>query len=127
MEATVKTDEIIERPYTLRKLKDGDLIPLLGLFRKLGLKDFKETITKAVNGGTVEEIGIDALLNVADVVIANLEGSAGEAIYQFYADLSGIAVEDIREMEFGTMPLMIYDSYADMKNTSFFKVLAKLL
>lgn len=121
------TEEIIERPYELRKLKDGDLIPLLGLFRKLGLKDFKDTIVKAANGGNVQEIGIEALLNIGDVVIANLETDAGDAIYDFYSSMSGIPVEEIKDMEFGTLPMMIYDSFSEVKNSSFFRVLAKLL
>lgn len=128
METTeIKTEEIVERPYTLRKLKDGDLIPLLGLFRKLGLKEFKGIITAAANGGTIQEIGVGALLNIGDVVIANLEGTAGEAVYAFYSSLSGIPVEEMKEMEFGTLPMMIYDSFSEVKNASFFKVLAKLL
>lgn len=128
METTeIKTEEIMEKPYTLRKLKDGDLFPLLGLFRKLGLKEFKDTITAAANGGNVQEIGISALLNVGDVVISHLEGEAGEAVYTFYSSLSGIPVEEMKEMEFGTLPMMIYDSFNEVKNTSFFKVLAKLL
>lgn len=119
--------EFIERPYTLRKLKDGDLIPLLGLFRKLGLKEFKDVVGKVANGGSVEEIGLNAIMNIGDVIIENLEGNAGEAIYDFWSGLSGIPVEEIKEMEFGTLPLMIYDSFSEVKNASFFKVLAKLL
>lgn len=119
--------EIIERPYTLRKLKDGDLIPLLGLFRKLGLKEFKDVVGKVANGGSVEEIGLNAIMNIGDVIIENLEGNAGEAIYDFWSGLSGIPVDEIKEMEFGTLPLMIYDSFSEVKNASFFKVLAKLL
>ena len=120
-------NEIIERPYTLRTLKDGDLIPLLGLFRKLGLKEFKDVVSKVANGGSVEEIGLNAIMNIGDVIIENLEGGAGEAIYDFWSGLSGIPVEEIKEMEFGTLPLMIYDSFSEVKNASFFKVLAKLL
>lgn len=119
--------ESIERPYTLRKLKDGDLIPLLGLFRKLGLKEFKDVVSKVANGGSVEEIGLNAIMNIGDVIIENLEGNAGEAIYDFWSGLSGIPVDEIKEMEFGTLPLMIYDSFSEVKNASFFKVLAKLL
>lgn len=123
----VENVEIIERPYTLRKLKDGDLIPLLGLFRKLGLKEFKDVVGKVANGGSVEEIGLNAIMNIGDVIIENLEGNAGEAIYDFWSGLSGIPVDEIKEMEFGTLPLMIYDSFSEVKNASFFKVLAKLL
>lgn len=119
--------EIIERPYTLRKLKDGDLIPLLGLFRKLGLKEFKDVVGRVANGGSIEEIGLNAIMNIGDVIIENLEGNAGEAIYDFWSGLSGIPVEEIKEMEFGTLPLMIYDSFSEVKNAGFFKVLAKLL
>lgn len=120
-------EEVIERPYTLRKLKDGDLIPLLGLFRKLGLKTFKDVVVKASNGGDIEKIGVEALLDIGDVMIEHLETDAGPAIYAFYADMSGLSVEEIKDMEFGTLPMMIYDSFSEVKNTSFFKVLAKLL
>ncbi len=122
-----ETEEIIERPYTLRKMKDGDLFPLLGLFRKLGLNDFKDVIFKAANGGSAAEIGVATVLNMADVVISKLESDPGQDIYRFYASLSGLTVEGIKEMEFGTLPLMVYDSFNEVKNTSFFKVLSKLL
>lgn len=126
-EAEEQPEEVIERPYQLRKLKDGDLIPLLSLFRKLGLKEFKDTLQNITDGASLEEIGISAVLSMGDVVIANLEGAAGADIYAFYSDMSGIPVEDMKEMEFGTLPLMIYDSFSEVKNTSFFKVLSKLL
>ena len=119
--------EEIERPYTLRELKDGDLLPLLSLLRKCGLKDFKDTIQSMASGATVEEIGLSALLSIGDVVIASLEGQAGEDIYKFYSDLSGIPVDEIKEMEFGTLPLMIYDSFTGVKNSAFFRVLSRLL
>lgn len=120
-------EETVERPYTLRKLKDSDLIPLLGLLRKLGLKEFKDTIKTITDGGDIQEIGINVLLNIGDVVISHLEGEAGEAVYAFYSSMSGIPVAEMKEMEFGTLPMMIYDSFTEAKNTSFFKVLAKLL
>lgn len=121
------TEEAIGRPYALRPLKDGDLIPLLGLFRKLGLKEFRGVITNIANGRSAAEVGVDALLSIGDVVISNLEGEAGDAVYQFYSSLSGIPVKEMKEMEFGTLPLMVYDSFSEVRNASFFKVLAKLL
>ena len=116
-----------ERNYTLRKLKDGDLMSLLRILRKLGLKEFKDVVKMASDGKSVEEIGVAALLNVADKMIESLDQGAGDEIYSFYSDLSGIPADDIKEMEFGTLPLMIYDSFSEVKNASFFKVLAKLL
>lgn len=123
----IATEEIITRPYTLRKLRDGDLVPLLGLLRKLGLKEFKDTLLTATNGGSVQEVGMNVLLNMAEVIISRLEGDVGEEIYGFYSELSGIPVSEIQGMEIGTLPLMVYDSMTEIKNCSFFKVLAKLL
>lgn len=120
-------EEVIERPYTLRKLKDGDLFPLLSLMRKLGINEFKDVVTSFAKGDDVQKIGVGVILGLADVIIANLDGAAGEAIYSFYSSMSGIPVEEMKEMEFGTLPMMIYDSFSEVKNTSFFKVLAKLL
>ena len=36
-------------------------------------------------------------------------------------------VEEIEEMEFGTLPMMIADTFASVKDMSFFKELFKLL
>ncbi len=129
VEETVESavEEVIERPYTLRKLKDGDLMPLLSLFRRCGLKEFKETIQAMANGANAEEVGITAILSMGDVLIAHLEGGVGNDIYEFYSGMSGIPVDEMKEMEFGTLPLMIYDSFSEVKNTAFFKVLSKLL
>lgn len=124
---TKKNNEI-ERPYTLRRLKDGDLIPLLSLIRKLGLKEYKETIVAAANGSAkTEEIGVNAVLNIGDIIISHLEDDAGEAIYEFWSKLSGLTVDEMKDLEFGTLPLMIYDTLSEIKDSSFFKVLAKSL
>ena len=120
-------EEAFERPYTLRKLKDGDLFPVLQLFRKLGLKDFKKTLSDISGGKDVKEVGLQVIIGMADVVIGNIDGEAGDDIYSFWSNLSGISVADMKEMEFGTLPLMIYDTFKEVKNTSFFKVLSKLL
>lgn len=124
-------EEVIERPYTLRKLKDSDLMPVLQLFRKLGLKDFKDAFTKVAGSdsakGAIEEIGEIVFFDIADMVIEKICSSFGDDIYAFWSELSGIPVEEMKEMEFGTLPLMIYDSFNEVKNTPFFKVLFKLL
>ncbi len=126
VEAVEVVEEKIDRPYTLRKLKDKDIFPLLQLLRKIGVKDFKGAFNSAVEG-ELSKVGIDVMLNMADILIENICSGAGEDIYSFWSELSGITVEDIKEMEFGTLPLMIYDSFSEVKNTSFFKVLSKLL
>lgn len=120
-------EEVEVRPYTLRKFKDGDLFPLLNILKKIGIKDCKEAFIQVATGGkTVKQVGILAAFDMADIFIGNLPKAETE-IYALYADMAGITVEQIKEMEFGTLPLMIYDSFHEVKNTSFFKVLSRLL
>jgi len=125
-ENLVIENEVIERPFTLRKLKDSDLFPILTIFRKIGLKEFKEAFSQASEGKTVNDIGISVIVDMATIVIANIPSAESE-IYALCSSLSGIEESDIKEMEFGTVPLMIYDAFGEAKNTSFFKVLSKLL
>lgn len=118
--------EVIERQYTLRKLKDSDLFPLLQIFRKIGLKEFKDAFSQMSDGKSVRDVGISVLFEIASIVIGNLPAAEDE-IYSLCASLSGNSVEEIKDMEFGTVPLMIMDAFGEVKNTSFFKVLSKLL
>lgn len=119
-------EEVIERSYTLRAMKDSDLFPVLTIMRKVGLKEFKEAFAQTADGKSVQDIGIGVMLDMASIVIANLPSAEAE-IYALCSSLSGITEEEIKEMEFGTVPLMIYDAFSGVKNTSFFKVLSKLL
>lgn len=142
-------EEVIERPYNLRKLADADLFPLLQLLRKLGFKDIKNAVTKAIEESknrnifnpddyeTVEEkvnalkkmqdtASIEVLLDMADLVISKIDTHSDD-IYAFFSSLAGEPVEEIKKKEFGTLPLMIYDSFLEVKNTAFFKVLSRLL
>ena len=128
VEETVEAvEEVIERPYTLRKFKDGDLFKLLQILKKIGIKDCKEAFIQVASGEkTIKQIGILASFDLADILIGNLAKVENE-VYDLYSDMSGIPVDDMKEMEFGTLPLMIYDSFSEVKNTAFFKVLSKLL
>lgn len=120
-------EEVIERPYTLRKFKDGDLWPLLQILKKIGIKDCKEAFVQVATGEkSLKQIGMLAAFDMADILIGNLTKVEADA-YALYADMSGLTVEEIKEMEFGTLPLMILDSFEEVKGTSFFKVLSKLL
>lgn len=129
----VVEETVIERPYTLRKLKDSDLYPLLQVLRKIGIKDVaKDAFVVDTPEGEenikkkAEKVGASVVLNMADLLIENI-GKVSEELYVLWSDISGIPAEEIKEMEFGTLPLMIYDSFAEVKNTAFFKVLSKLL
>ena len=123
---TEVVEEVVERPYTLRKLRDGDLMPVLTILRKVGLREFKDVFKSITDGKSDEEVGLNIILEMASIVASNIPLAETE-IYDLCASLSGIDENKIREMEFGTVPLMIYDAFGEVKNTAFFKVLSKLL
>lgn len=123
----IPVETLVEKPYTLRRLKDKDLFPLLRILKKIGLKNFKEAFMQVADGKkTLKEIGALAVLDMADIFVSNIE-SAETEIYELWSDISGIEVEAMKDMEFGTLPLMIYDSFSEVKDTSFFKVLFRSL
>ena len=143
-----QADEKITRPYTLRPLKDKDMFPLLKILRKIDRTELKKiinTVTEGPQDETVEteledllqeenhkkkdrvkELGISVALELADVIITNMEKMESE-IYAFWSELSGVPAEEIKEMEFGTLPLMIIDTFSETRNFAFFKVLSKFL
>ncbi|MBD5550480.1 MAG: hypothetical protein HDQ96_04790 [Lachnospiraceae bacterium] len=122
-----KSMEPIERQYTLRRLKDGDLFPLLKILKKIGIRECKDAfIMMTSEEKTLEQIGIEVVLDMADILIGNLEKVEKE-IYEMWSDISGISVEEMKDMEFGTLPLMIIDTFSEAGNTSFFRVLSRFL
>lgn len=120
-------EPVIERPYTLRRLKDGDLFPLLKILKKIGIRDCKEAFIQVASGEkSVKQIGIMASFDIADILIGNL-AKAEDEIYELWSDLSGIPAEKMKGMEFGTLPLMIMDTFSEARNTGFFRVLSRFL
>ena len=117
--------EEIERPYTLRELKDGDLFPMLRILKKIGMDEFKDTAFSLLAGDkSAKDIGTVAIINMVSIIVTNIP-SAEKEIYTLWSDISGMPENIIRNMEFGTLPLMIMDTFQSAKSTSFFKVLSK--
>lgn len=120
-------EEEIERKYTLRRLKDRDLFPLLKILKKIGIRDYKEAFIQVVSGEkSVEDIGVMTCIDMADTLIEHLPKILEDA-YELWADISGIPAEEIKNMEFGTLPLMIMDTFSAERDTSFFRVLSKFI
>lgn len=120
-------ESVIERPYTLRRLKDSDLFLLIKILKKINIKDCKEAFIQVASGEkSVKQIGIMASFDIADILIGNL-AKVEDEIYELWSDLSGIPAEEIKGMEFGTLPLMIMDTFSEARNTSFFRVLSRFL
>lgn len=126
-------EEAIVRPYKLRELKDKDLFLMLKILKKIGIKDFKNAFIQkqsdkqAVDGeNAVRNIGILTAFDMADMLLDNLE-KVEEELYALWSDISGIPADEMKEMEFGTLPLMILDTFSNARNSSFFRVLSKFL
>lgn len=126
-EEVMAEEEVIERPYTLRKIKNSDLWTVLGILTAILPDDMKKAFVQAMSGETtVERIGMASAFDIGLMIVKNAYKSQ-EQVDAFCADMAGITVEELNEMDFGTTPLIIYDAAAEAKNTAFFKVLSKLL
>ena len=125
IEKTVE-EQKIERPYTLRKLKNSDLWKVLGILTVILPEDLRKAFVQKMAGETVTAWGAAAAFDTGLMIVKNAH-KAQEAVDSFCADMAGITVEELNDMEFGTTPLIIYDMVEEAQNTAFFKVLSKLL
>ena len=125
-EAPIDQEEIMERHYTLRRLKDRDLFPILGIIGEVFPDDLAKVFVQlTTKEKTVQEVGATAVLKIVLAVLKNMDKVKDE-VYALLSDVSGIPAAEIAEMEFGTTPNMIWDIISNEKNNSFFKVLSKL-
>lgn len=119
-------EEVAERPYTLRRLKDGDLFPILKIIAEVFPDDlatvFMQVTTKEK---TLNEVGFVVVTKLILAVMKNI-GKVHDDLYDLLSSISGIPANEIEEMEFGTTPMMIWDIVNNEKNAGFFKVLSKL-
>ena len=119
-------EEIMEKPYTLRRLVDRDLFPILGIIGEVFPDDLaKAFVQVTTKEKSVQEVGAAAILKMVLAVLKNMD-KVQEDVYSLLSDVSGIPAADIPEMEFGTTPNMIWDIVNNEKNNGFFKVLSKL-
>ena len=129
-EEALEQEETVERNYELRRLKDRDLFPILGIVAVIFPDNLAEIFRKAVAKGgdkekVVEEIGVDAVVRIVQAIMRNMD-RVEEDVYSLLSSVSGIPAEEIQDMPFGTTPMMIYDIINSEKNNGFFKVLSKL-
>ena len=118
-------EEVMERPYTLRRLVDRDLFPILGIVGEVFPDDLAKIFVQlSTKEKTVQEVGATAVLKMVLAVLKNMD-KVQDDVYNLLSDVSGIPAEDIPNMEFGTTPNMIWDIIANEKNNGFFKVVSK--
>ena len=124
MEATA--DEAILRPYILRPMKDRDLYPVLGIITKVFPDDLAAMFMQLASGEkSAAEVGAATVIQLCLSVLKNVDRVENE-LYSFLSDVSGVPEDELRDMPFGTTPMMIMDIAGDVKNASFFKVVSKL-
>lgn len=122
----ITVTEEMNKPYTLRPLKDKDLWPVLDIVGKVFPDDLSGAFLGVVSGEmTVRDIGISMVSKIITAVIRNMSAVHDE-MYAFLSDVSGLPVEEIENMEFGTTPRMIWDIVKNEKNNGFFGELSKL-
>lgn len=114
------------RPYYLRDLKDKDLFTILSIIDRIfpGDKLQKAFDEIATGGKTIEEIGIQVATKLGFELIRNIN-AAHDEIYALLADMSGLSIEMLDNMPFGTGPMMIWDIVNNAKNADFFKAVFK--
>ena len=123
----VMTEEVIERPYELKKLDNGDLWPVVRILAKILPDNLKDAFIQVVTGEkTLDDIGGMVVCDMLVMITRNIH-LAQKEVDEFCAKKIGKSVEELNEMEFGTTLLIVYDLFGEGKNASFFKVVSKLL
>ena len=120
-------EEVIERPYTLRKLGNGDFWTVITILKKVLPDDMAMTVLNLITGKmSAKSAGMLAIMNIATEAFKNLDRAQAE-VDAWCADLIGDTVEALNsdKYEFGTTPMIIMDVVTDTKNVPFFKVLSK--
>lgn len=122
----VEAEETAERPYTLRRLVDRDLFPVLDILGVIIPEDMASVFVQiASKEKKVEEVGMLVVMRLIKEVCKNIN-KVDEELYALLSDVSGIPVEEIAEMPFGTTPMMLFDMVKNEKNNGFFKAVSKL-
>lgn len=133
----MNVDKSVEKvkPYTLRPLCDEDLYTILDIIAKVCPEDLQPIFIKAMDKFTKKEeeagddkdmleklandFGMDVVMELGLIIIRNLK-TVKDDVYALLADMTGLSVDAIRKMPFGTTPRMIMDMVKSVKNQSFF-------
>lgn len=128
-----------EKPYTLRRLNDEDMWPVLDIIGKVFPDDVSKliaaTMLDVAEGDTtdkdkmnkaVSKVGADVLVKLVVAVLKNMK-LVKDDVYTLLSSVSGIPAKDIKKMPFGTTPMMIWDVVKNESNADFFTAVSKLL
>ncbi len=119
-------EEISEKPYNLRRLKDSDLFPILKIVAEVFPDDLASVLMQiSTKEKSITDVGVVVVTKLILAALKNVD-KVHDDLYGLLSDISGIPAKDIEDMEFGTTPMMIWDIVKNEKNAGFFKVLSKL-
>lgn len=129
MEANIEEGK---KAYTLGKLGGKHLFTFTTILKKIGFKELKECFEsdeiasliseKNVN---IEKVGINVMMNVAVIVISNLENCESD-IYKLLSDLSGMSKKELSELDMNIFIEMIMDVFRKEEFKGFFKAASRL-
>ncbi len=139
MEKEIETIEKVEKKYNLRALGAKDVFSMSRIIAKVGLKNFKrcfksEELQQMINrikeeGGAeqaVEQVGVLATLEIADVLFENLPNCERE-LFSFLADLLGMKIADVEVIPPADFLDLIIEVIRKPEFADFFKVALRLL
>lgn len=101
--------------FKLRGLTTPDLVKMINIVSKFGVKEFKRIFDPDFARRFVKEngdvdleqlkslLGINMMIEVADIIFANI-GKCADDVYEFCADIGGMSVEEVKALS----PAMFY-------------------
>lgn len=121
MEDTVKK-------YELRSLIASDLGTVCKIVTAIGIRQFKDCfkVEDFKKGADIEKIGLGVVFDIAGIILANFS-KAETDIQSFLASLTGMTLDDIRNLSLADYGEMIIDVVTKEEFKDFFGRVMKLL
>ena len=133
-------EEVVEKPYRLKKLGSENLFSFCTILNKIGFKEIKAVLDmdkiKALvqseeneekdREAVIDSVGYEIGMDIAGIVIANLE-NCKDAIYQLLSNLSGMTRKELENLDIAVFVTMIIDVFRKEEFKDFFKAVAKLI
>lgn len=121
MEDTVKK-------YELRSLIASDLGTVCKIVTAIGIRQFKDCfkVEDFKKGADIEKIGLGVVFDIAGIILANFS-EAETDIQSFLASLTGMTLDDIRNLSLADYGEMIIDVVTKEEFKDFFGRVMKLL
>ena len=132
--------EVVEKPYTFRKLGATDVFLMFKIIGKIGVKEFNACFEndgiknlvagmmgekKATEDQSVSVTYIAVILEVADVIFKNLPKCESE-IFQMLSQTSNLSIDEVRKLDIANFTAMAIDFIKKEEFKDFIKVVSGL-